>query len=120
MNRANSSPDQKIVDRKNRFDALNAFVSKRNGWVTSVPGAREITFEVLPDSPLPADLGELGYEIRKIGEGQRILVGAIVENFTHGPDGELQLLTEGSTLPVAETRTHAGIVGVQRYGFEMP
>jgi hypothetical protein len=33
---------------------------------------------------------------------------------------ELELLVEGSTAAVAETRHHAGIVRVQRYGFSMP
>jgi hypothetical protein len=34
--------------------------------------------------------------------------------------GELEPLTAGSTRPVAETRMHAGIVRVERYGFDMP
>jgi hypothetical protein len=35
-------------------------------------------------------------------------------------DGELEPLTEGLTKPVAETRTHAGIVKTRRYSFDMP
>jgi hypothetical protein len=29
-------------------------------------------------------------------------------------------LTEGSTMPIAEIRSHAGIVRVRRYSFDMP
>ena len=59
------------------------------------------------------------YFVEKIGEGLRILPGLIVEKFTRRPEGELELLSEGSTIPVAETRTHAGIVKVKRYAFDM-
>jgi len=34
-------------------------------------------------------------------------------------DGTMVTLTEGSTRPIAEIRTHAGIVRVERYRFEM-
>ena len=54
------------------------------------------------------------------GEGERILVTGIVERFTRYANGELELLTEGSTLPVAKTRTHAGLVKVQRFAFDLP
>jgi hypothetical protein len=60
-----------------------------------------------------------GYDVREAGEGERILAGAI-ERFTWRADGELVPLTEGSTRPIAETRTHAGIVTVKRYSFTMP
>jgi hypothetical protein len=29
-------------------------------------------------------------------------------------------LTEGSTMPITEIRTHAGIVRVERYAFDLP
>jgi hypothetical protein len=45
---------------------------------------------------------------------------AIVERFTRRADGELEPATAGSTKPVAETRTHAGIVKVKRFAFDMP
>jgi hypothetical protein len=45
---------------------------------------------------------------------------AIVERFTRRADGELEPVTAESTLPIAETRTHAGICRVKRYGLSMP
>jgi hypothetical protein len=48
--------DEQIDARKRRFDELNEFVSARGGWMTSVPGAREVTVECLPGSNLPDDL----------------------------------------------------------------
>lgn len=52
----------------------------------------------------------LGYDVREDGEGQRILTGVIVEKLTLTSCGVFEALTEGSTMPVAETRRHAGIV----------
>ena len=75
---------------------------------------------MLPGSPLTGSLRTLGYEVGYVGDGERILPAAIVERFTRRTDGELELLTVGSTMPVAETRHHAGIVKVRRYAFEMP
>jgi hypothetical protein len=34
-------------------------------------------------------------------------------------DGEFEPLVEGSTKPIAQTRRHAGIVVVKRYGFSL-
>jgi hypothetical protein len=45
---------------------------------------------------------------------------AIVERFTLLADGEFEPLVEGSTKPIASTVTHAGIVKVKRYSFNMP
>jgi len=111
-------PDPKIDERKKRFEALNEFVQSR-GWIISVPGAVEVTVECLPDSALPDDLRGLGYDVCEIGEGERILAHRIIEQFVRRADGELYPLTEGSTAPIAETRTHAGIARVKRYGFDM-
>ena len=69
---------------------------------------------------LPNNHRGLGYDVREIGDGERILPHRIVERFTRRADGELEPLTAESTKPIAETRTHAGIVKVRRYGFDMP
>jgi len=66
----------------------------------------------------PAELRALGYDLNEIGEGERILPTAIIEKFVAGR--ELVPPTPGSTRPIAETRTHAGIVKVKRYAFGMP
>jgi hypothetical protein len=75
--------------------------------------------ECLPNSTLPDDVRGLGHQVHAAGEGERILAAAIVERFTRRADGELEPLVEGSTKPVAQTRQHAGIVKVKRYGFNM-
>jgi hypothetical protein len=51
--------------------------------------------------------------------GERILQHQIVERFVRRSRGELEPLTAGSTKPVAETVTHAGIARVLRYSFAM-
>jgi hypothetical protein len=116
---AKSKP-QTVEDRKARFAALNEFVTKRNGFLTSIAGRTEVTMECLPDSTLPDDLRKLGYVVTETGEGERILSGAIVEIFVAGPGGELVPLTEGSTGPIAEVRRHAGICRVLRFAFDLP
>ncbi|WP_334406066.1 hypothetical protein [Bradyrhizobium sp. AZCC 2289] len=75
---------------------------------------------MLPSSAnpaLPAALRELGYDLTEIGETERILAGAVVERFKNG---ELEPLIEGSTKPVAQIVTHAGICKTARYVFIFP
>jgi hypothetical protein len=76
--------------------------------------------QCLPDSSLPTELEKLGYHLEPDGEGERILPTAITERFVQRGDGQLVPLTEGSTRPIAETRTHAGICKVKRYAFDLP
>jgi hypothetical protein len=111
--------DPALEDRKARFFALNDDVTARYGWLTSIPGEVEVEMQALPDSTLPAEIAKLGYDVREIGETERILPSGIVERFTRRADGELELLTPGSTTAVAETRTHAGIVEVKRFAFDI-
>jgi len=40
---------------------------------------------------------KLGYTVEEIGEGERILTGAIAEKFVRAPNDEMVPLTEGST-----------------------
>jgi len=47
-----------------------------------------------------------GHDVREEGEGERVLAGAVVEQFARRKDGQLELVVPGSTLAVAETRTH--------------
>jgi hypothetical protein len=63
------SPRQPEGDKlKQRFEALNKFISQRNGWMTSVSGNPDMRLQALPGS-----LRKLGYIVTATGETQRIL-----------------------------------------------
>jgi hypothetical protein len=98
-----------LPDRKELFGRVLQFVSARSGWITSVPGAKTVTLEVLPGSSLPDELRGKGYTVEENGEGTRLIPHAIVE----------AVVTEGSTRPAYRT-THAGIVAVDRFTFTLP
>lgn len=112
--------DPKIDKRKALFASLNEVVNRHGGFLTSVPGAQEVAFDALPGSALPDKLREIGFIVQKTGDSQRILAGCVVEQFTRRADGSLELLTPGSTMPVAETRAHAGVVRVEQFDLRMP
>jgi hypothetical protein len=98
-----------VKDRKDRFAEMNRWVTFRNGWITSIPGEREVTVECLPTSTLPSELAKAGYQLQPADppEGQRILPAAITE----------AVITEGSTVP--NMMQHTGIVQVLRYSFPL-
>lgn len=109
-----------LQDRKERFAALNTYVTERGGWLTSIPGDVEVEMQCRPGSTLPDDLRGLGYVLTVIGETERIIPGTVIEKFVLGDDGTMQPLVAGSTRPVAQTLVHAGIARVKRYAFGMP
>ena len=126
-------PSEVLRDRKAKFASLLKYVTARQGWLTSVPGERDVAMECLPESSLPDELRAgaeymLGdetvrlpkYKVEADGETTRILPHAIVEKLVRGTGGELVPLTPGSTAAIAETRTHAGICRVERFGFNLP
>ena len=73
----------------------------------------------LPGSSLPGEQQARGYDLVATGDGERIVPTAITEQFCMGADGQLEPLISGSTRPVAQTVTHAGIVKVMRFAFGM-
>jgi hypothetical protein len=109
-----------IEERKRRFDDLNAFISQRGGWMTSVPGAHKITFDALPGSPLPEQLAALGYIVHKTGEGERILPNAVQQWFEMSSSGALIAATDGSTKPVSLVVTAASLARVEQFDLRMP
>jgi len=114
------SRSETLTDRKQRFDALNTWVQARGGWVVSIPGDPEVRIEVLEGSSVPDGLREMGYDIKSMGAAERMVHMAVEEKFVRAPNGTLVSLTPGSTRSVVETRQHAGLVTVLRYGFRMP
>ena len=68
-------------DRKERFAEVNDFVrSRQDGWLTSIPGKRVVTMDVLPGSPLPDELRKMGYALEAEGEGQRLIRTRLVRH----------------------------------------
>jgi hypothetical protein len=98
-----------LSDRKDLFDGINKFVTARSGWLTSVPGAKTVTMDVLPFSTLPEQLTEKGYQLELEGNGTRVIAHAVTE----------AVVTEGSTKPAYRV-THAGIVSVVKFKFSLP
>jgi len=110
-----------LPSRKELFAGINAFVRKHgDGWLTSIPGEREVRMECMPESSLPDELRKLGYRLEPGGETERILPHAITTQIVSDVDGVLTPLTEGSSGRPVITSTHAGIVTVQRYSFTLP
>jgi len=69
-------------DRKARFAEVNDFVrSRQDGWLTSIPGKRVVTMDVLPGSTIPSELRKMGYALEADGEGQRLIPHAISRAF---------------------------------------
>jgi hypothetical protein len=113
------SPRRKPIEsRKEQFDKLNRFVKSKNAWLISTPGDREATLECLADSMVPAEMRKAGYALEELPPGERILHSAITERFARRVDGQLELLTPGSTQRVAQM-THAGIVKTRRFSFAL-
>jgi hypothetical protein len=65
------------------------------------------------------DLRKLGYVVEKIGESQRILPHAVAQRFEVSSSGALIPATEGSSSPVSEQITNAGIATVEQYDLRM-
>jgi hypothetical protein len=106
----------KSTTARNRFGALNSCIGDAGGWLTSIPGKPEMRFDVLPDSPLPAALRDLGYIVERTAETQRILPHAVTERFETSSPGALVTATGNSTKPV----THAGIATLEQSNMRMP
>ena len=79
MNRQARPEGGGLEQRRKLWDAVNEFVRQTGGWVTSVPGVKDMRIEVPQGSSLPAKLTELGYEVRHAGAGSRIANNAITE-----------------------------------------
>ncbi len=102
-----------LDDRKTRFAKLNEFVRERNGWITSIPGACDVTMECMPRSTLPDALRKLGYDVVQTGEGERIIPAAFTERLMQWDDGTLGPVTAGSSGRAVLVTHHAGIARVK-------
>ena len=126
-------PGEAITDRKARFASILKYVTARQGWLTSVPGERDVEMQCLPGSSLPDELRagaeyKLGDETVRLppfkvtadGEGERILAHGIIQHFVADAEGEMVLRIEGDTRPICRIVTHAGITRVLKFSFKIP
>jgi hypothetical protein len=58
-------------------------------------------------STLPSDFRAAGYKV--IEASERIIVGTIIERLTRTSSSALEFVTPGSTKPVVEVVSHAGV-----------
>jgi hypothetical protein len=115
-----SPPNPEADAAKARFEAINAFVAERGGWLVSVPGDPAMRLQVLPGSSLPDQLRKLGYIVVPVGTTSRILPHAVAQRFETSSSGALLPVTEGSSRPVTVCVTNAGIATVEQYDLRMP
>lgn len=108
-----------VRTRKDKFTELNREITQLGGWIVSVPGAREVRFQVLPGNPLPDHLRAAGYKVYPEGTAERILPGSKVEWLVKGSDGSFDLATPGSTKTPAARVSHAGVHQVDVYSFDL-
>lgn len=70
-----SASPRRVADATERkrlelFDAFAAYVYESGGWITSIPGARDIKLEIPRGSALVGKLTDLGYVMRLVGSNQ--------------------------------------------------
>jgi hypothetical protein len=58
--------------------------------------------------------------VTEIRQSQRILPHAIGDKYVIGAGGDLELATAGSTRPISQTVTHAGIVTTTVFDLRVP
>ena len=72
--RPKGARDLAVDTRLRRFAEMNSWIMARGGWVTSIPGAITLTFDVRAGSPVVAELRDAGYDVNaEECPGQRIL-----------------------------------------------
>jgi len=98
--------DDATKRREELFASLCSFIQTNNGWVVSVPLAKTLRFECLPNSRLPERLAELGFEVRHAGTTSRIVPNAISESYA---DDRRE----------RRTRIHHGVIQTWLYEFPM-
>jgi hypothetical protein len=69
---------------------------------------------------VPDQLRDAGYDVTEIGQTQRMLPHAMVEELVTHADGSFGPVTEGSTMLVTRRVTHAGLATVVQYDLRMP
>lgn len=84
--------------RRRLWEALSEFVSSNGGWVTSLPGVKDLRIECRQGSDLPIKLRAAGYSVRAAGAGTRI--GTITETIPDRRTGDPIIKHHGGIFPV--------------------
>jgi hypothetical protein len=64
--------------RQQVWQALNEYITRRNGFLVSPPGQRFLRVEIPQPSGLAGELRDLGYQLRLAGSNERIWGGRIL------------------------------------------
>jgi hypothetical protein len=98
-----------LEQRRRLWEALAEFVASQGGWVTSLPGVKDLRIECPAGSALPSRLIELGYSPRHCGSSTRIT-----------PTGTVEAITKHSSTGQPIIHHHAGIVPVDILEISLP
>jgi hypothetical protein len=71
-----------VSPRQELYEKLCQQIDAAGGWVTSVPGADTLRFEIPERSALPEQLRAAGWSPLHLGTGTRVAPGAVVEMIT--------------------------------------
>jgi hypothetical protein len=109
----NRKPDRpraaEVEQRRLLWESLRDFIHAAGGWVTSLPGLRELRIECpCGSSFLPVKLADLGYSVRAAGSGTRLTPTGTVETITKHSSGEPRIVR------------HPGIVSVDILEISLP
>jgi hypothetical protein len=109
VNRAPVRPSAaELASQRRLWDAMNEAVTGWGGFITSLPGLREIRIECVQGSDLPSKLKSLGYSPRQVGSSSRITGTAVTETIVNHSSGEPRIVR------------HPGIVPVDIISIELP
>jgi hypothetical protein len=94
-------PTAGLEQRRKLWEALSAFIHSNGGWVTSLPGSRDLRIEMPQGSALPSKLLELGYDPRHCGSSTRITAHGTTETITaQSSTGQPIIVQQSGFVPV--------------------
>jgi hypothetical protein len=80
--------DMVVRPRQGLYEKLYQQIDAAGGWVTSVPGADTLRFELPERSGLPEQLRAAGWRLLHMGRGTRVVPGVTVETITVHSSGK--------------------------------
>ena len=98
--RERPKPDSGVERRRALWSAVNAFVVKHGGWITSPADTATIRIEAPTSSPLPSLLADLGYSVLHVATGTRLMPNATTDTITAHSTGAPIIRPHPGWLPV--------------------